>query len=728
MKAFYKDYEQLKDDMAACNKSFDLDLIDKAYNFAITAHDSQQRISGIPYILHPTSVACILVELGMDTQSIVAALLHDVVEDTYYSISDIEKNFGKEIANLVNGVTKLGKIPFSSQEEEQSENLRKMLIAMSEDIRVIIIKLADRLHNMRTIDCMDPQKRRDKARENMEVYAPIAHRLGIRMIKEELEDLSLKYLDPVAYKEIENELELGREDREHLLAIIKKRIEQKIIPFVPDLYIEGRVKSINGIYRKMFIKNHLMEEIYDVYAVRIIVNTVNDCYNILGLIHEAFRPIPNRFKDYVSTPKPNMYQSLHTTVIGKEGIPFEVQIRTWKMHYMAEYGVAAHWKYKLGLKNKKDSLEDSLAWIRNMLANQNENSDAGDIVRMIKSDLVPEEVFVLSPKGDVINLPTGATVIDFAYAIHTEVGNHMVGAKVDKRIVPIDYKVRTGQIIEILTTKDRNRGPSRDWLKIVKTSEARSKIRQWFKRERREENLIQGKAEVEREFYRVGIRLEEDKLKQFLMTIAKMHRCDTVDKFYETIGYGGIILSRIMPKIKDEYNKLKNNETVNTGKVIKKELIFENKVKTKGVVIDGIENCLLKFSKCCNPIPGDEIIGFITRGYGVSLHKRNCVNVPRDIKNSAEPNRWVNARWANNVKEKFNSDMKILTMDKANIIAEITMQISYMHVEIQSFTLNKSNDGMAQIYMSVLIKNMEHLKSVINKKSKINGVISVERA
>lgn len=728
MKAFYKDYEQLKNDMAACNKSFDLDLIDKAYNFAITAHDSQQRISGIPYILHPTSVACILVELGMDTQSIVAALLHDVVEDTYYSISDIEKNFGKEIANLVNGVTKLGKIPFSSQEEEQSENLRKMLIAMSEDIRVIIIKLADRLHNMRTIDCMDPQKRRDKARENMEVYAPIAHRLGIRMIKEELEDLSLKYLDPVAYKEIENELELGREDREHLLAIIKKRIEQKIIPFIPDLYIEGRVKSINGIYRKMFIKNHLMEEIYDVYAVRIIVNTVNDCYNILGLIHEAFRPIPNRFKDYISTPKPNMYQSLHTTVIGKEGIPFEVQIRTWKMHYMAEYGVAAHWKYKLGLKNKKDSLEDSLAWIRNMLANQNENGDAGDIVRMIKSDLVPEEVFVLSPKGDVINLPTGATVIDFAYAIHTEVGNHMVGAKVDKRIVPIDYKVRTGQIIEILTTKDRNRGPSRDWLKIVKTSEARSKIRQWFKRERREENLIQGKAEVDREFYRVGIRLDEDKLKQFLMTIAKMHRCDTVDKFYETIGYGGIILSRIMPKIKDEYNKLKNNETVNTGKVIKKELIFENKVKTKGVVIDGIENCLLKFSKCCNPIPGDEIIGFITRGYGVSLHKRNCVNVPRDIKNSAEPNRWVNARWANNVKEKFNSDMKILTMDKANIIAEITMQISYMHVEIQSFTLNKSNDGMAQIYMSVLIKNMEHLKSVINKISKINGVISVERA
>ena len=556
MKAFYNDYEQLKEDMSACNKNFDLELIDKAYNLALDAHGNQRRISGIPYILHPTSVACILVELGMDTQSIVAALLHDVVEDTAYTVSDIEKMFGKEIANLVDGVTKLGKIPYSSQEEQQAENLRKMLIAMAEDIRVIIIKLADRLHNMRTIECMEPQKRRDKARENMEVYAPIAHRLGIRTIKEELEDLSLKYLDPVAYKEIEDELELGKEDREHLLAIIKRRIEQKLSPVIPDLHLEGRVKSINGIYRKVFIKNRLMEEIYDIYAVRVIVNTVNDCYNILGIIHEAFRPIPNRFKDYISTPKPNMYQSLHTTVIGKEGIPFEVQIRTWEMHRLAEYGIAAHWKYKLGLKSKKDSLDESLAWIRNMLENQNENSDAGDIIRMIKSDLVPEEVFILTPRGDVINLPMGATVIDFAYAIHTEVGNHMIGAKVDKRIVPIDYKVKTGQIVEILTTKERSRGPSRDWLKIVKTSEARSKIRQWFKRERREENLAQGKIEIEREFDRLGIRLNEAQMKDFLMSIAKTHRCETIDKFYETIGYGGILLSRIMPRIKDEYNKL----------------------------------------------------------------------------------------------------------------------------------------------------------------------------
>ena len=729
MKAFYNDYEQLKEDMSACNKNFDLELIDKAYNLALDAHGNQRRISGIPYILHPTSVACILVELGMDTQSIVAALLHDVVEDTAYTVSDIEKMFGKEIANLVHGVTKLGKIPYSSQEEQQAENLRKMLIAMAEDIRVIIIKLADRLHNMRTIECMEPQKRRDKARENMEVYAPIAHRLGIRTIKEELEDLSLKYLDPVAYKEIENELELGKDDREHLLAIIKRRIEQKLSPIIPDLHLEGRVKSINGIYRKVFIKNRLMEEIYDIYAVRVIVNTVTDCYNILGIIHEAFRPIPNRFKDYISTPKPNMYQSLHTTVIGKEGIPFEVQIRTWEMHHMAEYGIAAHWKYKLGLKSKKDSLDESLAWIRNMLENQNENSDAGDIIRMIKSDLVPEEVFILTPRGDVINLPMGATVIDFAYAIHTEVGNHMIGAKVDKRIVPIDYKVKTGQIVEILTTKERSRGPSRDWLKIVKTSEARSKIRQWFKRERREENLAQGKIEIEREFDRLGIRLNEAQMKDFLMSIAKTHRCETIDKFYETIGYGGILLSRIMPRIKDEYNKLKQkNEPLAENFMAKKEAHVEKKPGVKGVIIDGIENCLVKFSKCCNPIPGDKIIGFITRGYGVSLHKRNCKNVPSDIKKSPEPNRWVHAYWANSAKEEFNCDIKIITLDKASIIAEITMQFSYMHVEIQSFNLNKSKDGKSQIYMSILVKNMEHLKSVMSKISKINGVISVDRA
>lgn len=724
MKAYYNDYEQLKEYLEKDNKIYDMALIDKAYNVALKAHESQKRISGIPYILHPTSVACILAELGMDTQSIVAALLHDVVEDTSYTLDDITKMFGKEIALLVDGVTKLGKIPFSTQEEQQAENLRKMLIAMAEDIRVIIIKLADRLHNMRTIDCMKPQKRRDKARENMEVYAPIAHRLGIRTIKEELEDLSLKYLDPVAYQEIEAALELRKEDREKLLGIIKKTIEQKISPFIPDLYLEGRVKSINGIYRKMFIKNYLMEEIYDIYAVRVIVNTVNDCYNTLGVIHEAFRPIPNRFKDYISTPKPNMYQSLHTTVIGKEGIPFEVQIRTWEMHHTAEYGIAAHWKYKLGLKDKKDSLEERLAWIRNMIENQKDDGDAIDLVRTIKSDLVPEEVFVLTPRGEVVNLPMGATVIDFAYAIHSEVGNHMIGAKVDRRIVPFDYKVKTGQIIEILTTKELNHGPSRDWLKIVATSEARSKIRQWFKKERREENIIHGKSELEKEFTRVGIRLDEEKMKDFLLSIAKQQRCETIEKLYESIGYGGIVISRIMPRVKDEYSKLKQKDEP----MVIKEVAEEKSSNAKGVIIDGIENCLVKFSKCCNPIPGDEIIGFITRGYGVSLHKRNCVNVPVNIEHAAEPNRWIHAHWANSAREEFKSSIKIVALDKANIIADITMQISYLHVDIQSFNLNKAKDGNAHIYISISVKNMEHLKSIMSRLSKVNGVLSVNRA
>ncbi len=723
-KAYYSDYEQLKELLSQSSHSFDNDMIDKAYNLALEAHKDQRRISGIPYILHPTSVACILAELGMDTESIVAALLHDVVEDTNYTLQDIEKIFSKDISVLVDGVTKLGKIPYSSREEQQAENIRKMLLAMSKDIRVIIIKLADRLHNMRTIECMEPQKRRDKALENMEVYAPIAHRLGIRTIKEELEDLSLKYLDPVAYKEIEDALELRREDREKFLSIIKKRIKEKVSPFIKDNYLEGRVKSINGIYRKMFVKGYMMEEIYDIYAVRVIVDTVNDCYNVLGIIHEAFRPIPNRFKDYISTPKPNMYQSLHTTVIGKEEIPFEVQIRTWEMHHTAEYGIAAHWKYKLGINKGNDSLEKRLMWIKNIIENQKEEVDAIDLVRTIKSDLVPEEVFVLTPKGEVINLPTGATVIDFAYAIHSEVGNRMIGAKVDKRIVPFDYKVQTGQIIEILTTKEASHGPSRDWLKIVKTSEARSKIRQWFKRERREENIAEGKTEVEREFKRIGINLTSDEMQEFLSSIAERQHCRDINHLYEAIGYGGIQLVRLIPIIKEEYNKLKR-----TKEPIKiNEIISEKKNESaKGVIIDGIDNCLIKFSKCCNPIPGDEIIGFITRGYGVSLHKRNCVNVPMDIDKSEQKERWVKAHWAQNEKNDFESNVRVLSTDRTGLLADITISLSSIHIPIHALNAGKLKNGNVVIYLKITVKNMENLKSIMSRLRKINGVIDVER-
>ena len=547
-------YEELLELIQGSGREFDMEMIGKAYHLADGAHQGQKRLSGEPYIIHPLAVACILVELGMDSESVVGGLLHDVVEDTDYTLEDIRKLFNPQVANLIDGVTKLGKIPYSSREEQQAENIRKMLIAMSEDIRVIIIKLADRLHNMRTLEFKPPQKQRDTALESMEVYAPIAHRLGIRAVKEELEDLSLQYLDPVAYHEIEDALAMQSKDRAAFIERTKKEIKQRVSTIIPNVYLEGRVKSINGIYRKMFIQGKNLDEIYDVYAVRVIVDTVTDCYNVLGLIHDMFRPIPNRFKDYISTPKPNMYQSLHTTVLSADGIPFEVQIRTWEMHYTAEYGIAAHWKYKLGM-TRSNSMDERLAWIRQMLENQKDNEDATDIVRAIKSDLAPEEVFVFTPKGQVISLPAGSTVIDFAYAIHSAVGNRMVGAKVDKRIVPIDYRVKTGEIVEILTTKEVGHGPSRDWLKIVKTSEARNKIRQWFKKERREENIVEGRSELEREFRRNNIELTDEILQNLMDTVGKRNSCATLDDLYAAIGYGGIQLWKIMPRIREEYNK-----------------------------------------------------------------------------------------------------------------------------------------------------------------------------
>ena len=590
-------YEELKALLLASDRDFDMEKIDKAYQFALESHGDQKRRSGVPYILHPVSVAYILVELGMDTESIVASLLHDVVEDTPVGLEEIKKLFGIEVANLTDGVTKLGRIPYSSREEQQAENLRKMLIAMADDIRVIIIKLADRLHNMRTIEFMPDQKRRDKALETMEVYAPIAHRLGIRALKEEMEDISLRYLDPIGYHEIESALAMKSGEREEFINKIKKQIYDRVSSVIPNVHLEGRVKSINGIYRKVFVQGKSMEEIYDIYAVRVIVDSLNDCYNVLGMIHDMYRPIPNRFKDYISTPKPNLYQSLHTTVLGKEGVPFEVQIRTWEMHHTAEYGIAAHWKYKLGL-TKSDSFEQRLMWVRQMLENQQDTVDSTELVRTIKTDLAPEEVFVFTPKGDVISLPIGSTVIDFAYAIHSAVGNRMIGAKVDGRIVPIDYKVKTGEIIDVLTTKEESHGPSRDWLKIVKTSEARNKIRQWFKKEKREENIIEGKAEIEREFRRNGIELPEPEMKAFLEEIATHQHCQTVEDLYAALGYGGIQLWRLMPRIRDNYNKIKKpveeSQEVRYQKAPSKA--------TGGVIIDGIDNCLIKFSKCCNPL------------------------------------------------------------------------------------------------------------------------------
>ena len=696
--------------------------VKRAYELAAKVHEGQKRLSGEPYIMHPLSVALILARLGMDDASIIAAMLHDTVEDTDLTNDEIKKEFGDTVAELVDGVTKIGRVPLQTKEEQQAENIRKMLIAMSRDIRVIIIKLADRLHNMRTLMYKPEQRRRDIALETIEIYAPIAHRLGIRPIKEELEDLSISYLDPVAYNDIGKALEQQSKSRNEFLADIKARIEERIKTVVSGAQVSGRIKSVHGIYRKMYMQNKNFDEIYDIYAVRIIVDSVIDCYNCLGVIHDMFKPIPGRFKDYISTPKPNMYQSLHTTVLGKEGIPFEVQIRTWEMHHTAEYGIAAHWKYKLGI-NGTVKFEERLAWIRQLLENQSDSEDVEDLVSTIKSDLVPEEVFVFTPKGDVFNLPMGATVIDFAYAIHSAVGNKMIGAKVDGRIVPLDYQVKTGEIVEVLTSSQPGKGPSRDWLNIVKTSQARAKIRQWYKKERRDENIAEGKAEVEKEFKRNFIRLAEPEYTEFIKKIAERQHCKSIEDFYAAIGYGGISLMHMMPKIKEDYVKMTKAEepVINIAPVKKRTK------STEGVVVEGIDNCLIKFSRCCNPLPGDNIIGFITRGHGVSIHTRNCPNVPADISKAGEPDRWVVAYWDTNIREDFKCTLQISCLNRIGLLADVSSLLANMHIMINDISTRNTKDGRISIMLTVSVNGVEHLNSLTAKLSKISGVLSVER-
>lgn len=696
--------------------------VKKAYELAAKVHEGQKRLSGEPYIMHPLSVALILARLGMDDASIIAAMLHDTVEDTDLTNDEIKKEFGDTVAELVDGVTKIGRVPLQTKEEQQAENIRKMLIAMSRDIRVIIIKLADRLHNMRTLMYKPEQRRRDIALETIEIYAPIAHRLGIRPIKEELEDLSISYLDPVAYNDIGKALEQQSKSRNEFLADIKARIEERIKTVVSGAQVSGRIKSVHGIYRKMYMQNKNFDEIYDIYAVRIIVDSVIDCYNCLGVIHDMFKPIPGRFKDYISTPKPNMYQSLHTTVLGKEGIPFEVQIRTWEMHHTAEYGIAAHWKYKLGI-NGTVKFEERLAWIRQLLENQSDSEDVEDLVSTIKSDLVPEEVFVFTPKGDVFNLPMGATVIDFAYAIHSAVGNKMIGAKVDGRIVPLDYQVKTGEIVEVLTSSQPGKGPSRDWLNIVKTSQARAKIRQWYKKERRDENIAEGKAEVEKEFKRNFIRLADPEYTEFIKKIAERQHCKSIEDFYAAIGYGGISLMHMMPKIKEDYVKMTKAEepVINIAPVKKRTK------STEGVVVEGIDNCLIKFSRCCNPLPGDNIIGFITRGHGVSIHTRNCPNVPADISKAGEPDRWVVAYWDTNIREDFKCTLQISCLNRIGLFADVSSLLANMHIMINDISTRNTKDGRTSIMLTVSVNGVEHLNSLTAKLSKISGVLSVER-
>ena len=717
--------ELYKDFIKAVKEQFqkeEVEEIKKAFKTAEAAHAGQKRSSGEPYIIHPVTVAFILLNFGMDFQSIVAALLHDTVEDTSISLSQVSSLFGKEIAALVDGVTKLEKIPLHTEQEQQAENLRKMLLAMSEDIRVIIVKLADRLHNIRTLDYVEEQKRRDKARETLEIYAPIAHRLGIRAMKEELEDRAISFLDPVAYKEIEEALKTQSQAHKDFLEKTIKSILERVKLEVENAQIDGRIKSVHGIYRKMYMQNRDFDEIYDIYAIRIIVDNVIECYDCLGVIHDMYRPIPGRFKDFISTPKPNMYQSLHTTVIGKEGIPFEVQIRTKEMHITAEYGIAAHWKYKLGLSGTV-KFDERLKWIRQLLDSQQNVYDVEDILRTIKSDLVPDEVFVFTPKGDVVNLPSGATVIDFAYAIHSAVGNKMVGAKVNGRIVPIDYQVESGEIVEVLTSSQQGKGPSRDWLNIVKTSEARSKIRNWFKKEKRDENITEGKKQLERELKKNKIRFADEHLKELLDKLVERQKCNDIDDFFAAVGYGGIPLTRIMPFLKEEYNRTAVVETPDTIE------ISESKTRTtsEGVIVEGIDNCLVKLSRCCNPIPGDSIIGFITRGHGVSIHKSDCTNVPDDIENTAEPERWVTAFWDKTIKESFKASLSILCISRVALMADISGLLASMRVFINSVNTRENKDGTVNIYITITVSSVEHLTSVAQRLEKIDGVIYIER-
>lgn len=720
-----RDYEDLLACMKAQGGNYDIPLIKKAFEFCVEHHMGQKRLTSEEYYIHPFNVAKIIVTLGMDSQSIAASLLHDVVEDTDVTIEEIKKLFGDEVALLVDGVTKIGRISISSKEQQQAESLRKMLIAMGKDIRVIIIKLADRLHNMRTIDAMAEQKQRDKSLETLEIYAPIAHRLGIRPVKEELEDLSIKHLDPVAYNEIEQLLKVRKHQREQILEDIKERIETRLTKDMPNVKMsfQARIKSIHGIYRKMYLQSKDFDEIYDVYAIRIITDTVADCYNILGIMHDMFRPIPNRFKDYISTPKPNMYQSLHTTVISREGIPFEIQIRTFEMHHTAEFGIAAHWKYKEGITGTDKYMEDRLAWIRQVLETSDVSGDASEIMRTIKVDLSQEDVFAVTPRGDVINLPVGSTVVDFAFAIHSAVGIKMIGAKANGKIVPINHEIKTGEVIEILTTNQAGHGPSRDWMNIAVTNSAKAKIRSWFKREKRAENIEQGKSDLERELRRNNIIFNEKEANEFIDDLAKrMHFADA-DELYAAIGYGGLLISKILPRIREDYNK-----RANAAKAAEVSNITpKRQVSSEGVIVDGIDNCLIKLSKCCAPLPGDDIVGFITRGHGVSIHKCDCSNVPRDIEKCAEPDRWISAHWSNTQKENFTSTLQISALDREGIVTDILNTAYNMRLAVHAINAKQLKGGNCVAMLTISAESVEHLCSIIARMEKISGVFSVER-
>lgn len=709
-------YESMMQAIARYAPSADLEVIQRAYAYADEKHKNQLRKSGEPYIIHPLAVAEIVAEIGLDTDAIAAALLHDCLEDTDASFEEISRLFGETVANLVEGVTKLTRVQYSTMEEQQMENLRKMFMAMSKDIRVILIKISDRLHNTRTLQYQTPAKQISKSMETMEVYAPLAHRLGMQKIKWELEDTSLQYLDPEGYQEIIDYLKKNEDSANSFMNAIQSKITTRLASVGIHGSIYGRIKHTYSIYRKMRAQNKTIDELYDLYAFRVIVDNIADCYNVLGHIHDLFNPIPGRFKDYISTPKPNMYQSLHTTVIGSQGIPFEVQIRTWEMHQTAEYGVAAHWKYK---QHAGDGSEKEFEWVRRLLENQ-QDVEADDYIHSLKVDMFDDEVFVFTPKGKVISLPAGSTPIDFAYAIHSAVGNSMIGAKVNNRIASYDAPLHNGDIVEILTSKSA-KGPSRDWLNICQSNQARVKIKQWFKREKREENIVRGKASFEAELRHAGVDPDILQNTEVLPAILKKVSFECLDDMYAAIGYGGLTAAKAVGRIRDDLTKA-------TRTLAPKPLARQNApaVNSSGVIVEDIGSCMIKFSRCCTPVPGDEIIGFITKGYGVSVHRKDCPNA-RAALDPAQKGRWVKVTWAEAPDVMFSTSLEIEADDRDGLMLDVATILTSLRLRTSEMSARSVGGGIAIVCLRFGVHNLTELENVRTRLRGISGVHNVER-
>lgn len=724
-------YQHLEDTVRSYNPSANFQQIRQAYEFARDLHGPQLRKDGSPFITHPLAVAQIVAEeLHLDSESIEAALLHDTIEDTDATHEQLAKLFSPTVADLVEGVSKLTRVHYTSKEEEQMENLRKMLMAMSKDIRVILIKISDRLHNMRTMEYQTPEKQKQKSFETMEIYAPIAHRLGMQKMKWELEDLSLKYLDPVGYREITEALDEKAAEYDGFMSAIHDQIVTRLRAEGIEATVYGRMKHPYSIYRKMYTQNKSLDDVFDLFAFRVIVDTVADCYNVLGIIHDLYKPILGRFKDYIGTPKPNLYQSLHTTVVGESGIPFEVQIRTKEMHEVAEYGIAAHWKYKQNGQGGGD--EGRYGWVRRLLENQ-EGADAEDFIHSLKVDMFADEVFVFTPNGDVINLPAGATPIDFAYNIHSAVGNHMVSAKVNGRIVPLNHRLQNGDVVEVTTSQSAH-GPSRDWIKIARSSNARSKIRQWFKREKRDENIVNGRQSFESELKRTGVSLKELLADENVPNVLKKLSFNSVDDMYAAIGYGGVTALKVIGRLREDIQRIlhqhqaeRQAEVPVAGQPEVMRPAVPQRKGEHGIIVEGLSNCLVKFSKCCSPVPGDDIVGFITRGYGVSVHRADCPNVLRSRDNPAEAGRWIRVSWADKTSESYHTMLQVVAKDRISLIVDVSTVLSSTKTRVLSLNARSTPDGFALLDLGIEVGDRGQLKTVMSRLEQIQGVMKVTR-